>query len=676
MRSERLLTYGVAPLTLFSVALVLRLYFFSGFILCDDVEEYALIEQLALKGPTFQGHLQYRFMMWWLNVLFFRLFGPSEGSFFLPTLLMSSSLSVVGYGLLLRNGYARGASFLGGLLVATAPFEILLGTLRANDLILAWLLALALLAFVPFGQQPGRQGVAVAFLLWLAFYTKLWAVYVLPALGVHYLAQVLCEKEKRGVVAFVLTSASLHAATALYWKARIGVFLPFVTAFSATYPVEARDLPALFLRYPRNVFVGSEFGTTLFGYVPHLLCALVATKTLLWLWTRKRDGRLAFDRLDAILLAYYVSFGLLLNFVPNHFVVDRYYSAPRIFRYLAPVSFPMTVHAGKILLDIGAVYGRGSLRPYVAALLWVVILAGNGVQAAEASRPGRTQRRALLAVVADIRTQCPPRVLCEAWQSFFLRQVYLKGACAPTSVPGILRTHSARDYERWLADHQGTLPTGTTLITGVGSCVHYGCHGCGFRLREFSAPLSAEWALVEEYAPLDYVPRPEPVRLWRLTQRPAPQERGGRVVAPEEVAKGPAVLFAQGMTRFDASEYVDARRHFAALLTTYPDSAMSEDAAYFHAVSFWREGDAHATVTEFSKLLDTYPDGRWAAGAHYHIGLAYKDLGNVDLARQQFVQVMSAAPPNDPLSGLARDQLQELPRPSLWEQVRTWWVSR
>ena len=153
-RRASLQTYLILPLLLLTVALSLRAFFFSGFILCDDAEEFALTKLIADQGPTFAGHLQYRFSMWGFNVLSLRLLGSSETAFFLPTLLMSASLSVVAYLLLQAGAYSRRNSFLAGLFVASAPFEILLGALRANDLILAWFLALALLAFMGLSNRP------------------------------------------------------------------------------------------------------------------------------------------------------------------------------------------------------------------------------------------------------------------------------------------------------------------------------------------------------------------------------------------------------------------------------------------------------------------------------------------------------------------------------------------
>lgn len=121
-------------------------------------------------------------------------------------------------------------------------------------------------------------------------------------------------------------------------------------------------------------------------------------------------------------------------------------------------------------------------------------------------------------------------------------------------------------------------------------------------------------------------------------------------------------IFKKGMSYFDAFDYPEARRHFAMILQNATNSAYTEDATYFHAVTFWREGDLHSTIREFSKLLDKYARGRWAAGAHYHIGLAYKDLGDIEKARREFAVVLENFSSDGSVSALAKDELSKLPR--------------
>src|SRR2546427_1928168 len=245
MTRPALLRRVVLAAVILAWACALRVVFFSGFVLCDDREEFWIAVHASAYGPVLSDQFQLRFGIWLFNAAAFKLFGVSEFAFFAPTVLMSASLGVVGYAILVRWGYPLLAAFAAALMIAAAPFEILLGTLRANDVILAWLVGLALAALVVLDEQPLRQGPAVALLGWLAFYVKLWVVYFLPALGLHYLLDAWRRGRWRSGVAFALASLLLHGATCALWKWRTGYWLPFIWSHAATYPVPSGDLPGV-----------------------------------------------------------------------------------------------------------------------------------------------------------------------------------------------------------------------------------------------------------------------------------------------------------------------------------------------------------------------------------------------------------------------------------------------
>src|SRR6058998_2371795 len=228
MTRAALLRRVVLPAVILAWACALRVVFFSGFVLCDDRQEFWSAVQAFAYGPTFSDQFFLRFGVWLFNVAAFKLFGVSEFGFFFPTTLMSASLAVVGYAILVRWGYALLPAFAAALMIAAAPFEILMGTVRANDVILAWLVGLALAALVVLDERPVRQGLVVALLGWLAFYVKLWVVYFLPALGVYYLLEAWRRGRWRGAVVFALASLVLHGATCAFWRQRTGSWLPFI----------------------------------------------------------------------------------------------------------------------------------------------------------------------------------------------------------------------------------------------------------------------------------------------------------------------------------------------------------------------------------------------------------------------------------------------------------------
>ena len=665
----------IPPSALFLLALGLRLYFFSGFILCDDVEFFQLTQVVYTNGLTFQGVLQYRFMVWLPHLLGFHLLGMSEAGFMLPLWLFSSSLSPLAYFLMRRWGYPISAAFFTGLVVASAPFEVLIGTVVSNDLTLEWLMAIGFIAFTLWKKSPVRLGLAWAILLWLGFYTKLWVVYGLPLLGVHYLIDLWKRKVWRGLLTFMAAGLVLHLPTVLLWKWKMGMFFPFLSAHSATYAVPTKELTALFAQYPQLIFEGSQFGTTLFGWLPYLWLLLLAAKLLarsIPSWKTKPGGM---DTHDMALLALCTVFFLMLNFFPNAFRFDRYYSMPRIFRYLAPLSWPLALHSAKMVWDLSLLCFNRRWKPVFFSLAALLLIALNVLQTHQATGPGRQTRSIQVEIIRDLRRLCPPKILIESWQSFFLQHLYLQESCASNAIVPIVNIYQAVDHEDWLARNETALPGGTILISGIGSCVHYTCYNCGFRLVHFNRPLSNSWKLLREYASLSYLPQPEPVRLWQLapasTARQGDQKaETGLPAIPSGFSGGAQEAFPLGMRAFEKAQYPAARQYFDFIRTRMPDSALAEDAFYFYAVTFWREANFPMTIAEFQKLLDKYPQGRQAAGAHYHIALAYKEMRKWEEARQHLQIILDQFSQDETTYQLAKDQIRQFPSPPLWDRLK------
>src|SRR5207253_6126435 len=345
-----------------------------------------------------------------------------------------------------------------------------------------------------------RQGLAVALLGWLAFYVKLWVVYFLPALGLHYLLDAWRRGRWRSGVAFALASLLLHGATCALWQWRPGYWLPFIWSHAATYPVPSGDLRGVLRVYPGMLLHGSEFGTTLFGSVPYLVVLGLALK-LAGTVARRLGVPYRMDARDWALFGCYASFLLLLSFFPNSFTFDRYYSAPRIFRYLPPLSFPRTLHRAKMVLDL--VPARAGWLA-VAALL--ALTGSNLRQTAQATAPGRAYRARLMAIVRDVRERRPPMLVTEGWVSYFLSNVYLRDLARKIEVVPVIDIYDARDYEAWLWRRQSGLVPGTLLLTGVGSWVQYSALRGRFRLALFQRGLDPAWKLLKDYGPLAYHP--------------------------------------------------------------------------------------------------------------------------------------------------------------------------
>ena len=646
--------HGLAVVALLAVAFSVRWWLRQGLVLGDDPQEYAVLLHILSNGPMLTDQLHLRFSGWIFNHLAFWLGGISETNFLLPTALLTSTLGVMAYAIFVRWGYGRLRAFLGGLLVALAPFELVLGSLRANDSYLELAIALGFTALVLLEDRPIRQGIALALCFWFGFYVKMFVVYALPALGLYY----LIGRRWRALASFTVASIVVHGATCLYWKAKIGSFAPFFSAYAANYPVPRSDLPDLFLKYPHLMFVGSfEFPTTLWGYLPHVLVILLAVK-LVGTLVRSFPEWLRFDRGDRMLLVLWGSLFLLFEFFPNGFKLDAYYSVPRIFRYLAPISFPIALHAAKCVLDVTRLRVVGMPSGAVAVGLVAPLLALYVAQAWQANGPSRIYRRTFEAVRRDIRTMRPPMLVAESVLASYLRDLYLDPDESETQVTILHVEHAAADYERWIRAHEGGLPNGTILVTGLASFIHYGAHIDGPRLAWFQQPLSPAWKLVREYETLWYLPRPEPARLWQLERPETATEIVHDVREDLSSLRGiddPAALLRDGMARYDKTDYPGARVYFRKLRAmSHPEA---ENGAFFYAATFFRQADWRRARHEFKHLLDRFPSGRWVAPAYWHIASCEKNLGRTGRARRLFMLVVRRFPDDTSTVNMARRDL-------------------
>jgi len=494
------------------VSLVLRLIYFQGFVLGDDGFELGLMQAPHWTSSAYHNQLLIRFIAWGPNALILKLFGTHLCSFFLPTVAMSASFSALGYAYLRRIGYAPGAALAAGLFIASVPFEILLGTLRANDLIVAWCMAIALLTWL----WPTRHRLAAGLLcgvwLWLAFYVKLWAYYVLPGMIVVALWQWKDPGLRRAALGFAISTAALHGVASIFWALKLGHAFPFLTYMPATYPAPRHTLADLFQQYPRMILEGSPFGTTLFGVLPWIVLITMTIKLVQHVWGNRTP---AWDKTDLWLAAWTLSFFVFLNFWTSHFRLDQYYSPARIFRYLAPLSFPLALIAAKNLIDISHAWRDDRWTRRVMAILWVGLFSVNLVQARQATQPGRDYRQATRQALAFIQNRpSTPRVITDYWQGTFFHNVYLKQALPGISVESSPAYLSATNCEAWIQTHQSAWPKETLLITGLSDYTHYGCTTCGMRLSQFNAPLDAIWTLGAELGSLPYGPSQEPARIW------------------------------------------------------------------------------------------------------------------------------------------------------------------
>lgn len=663
-------SFALLTLSLFLLALAPRLIYFQGFVLGDDTMELATAMEIKNGRIDLENHLHRRFGVWIFNVLVFYLLGVSEFSFFLPTMLFTASTAVIAYLLFKALGYSTLISFLSGLVMATAPFEVFIGTLRANDVYLGWVLALGIWVMVALKQRPVAQGLTIAVLFWFGFYVKLWIVFILPVLGIYWLKQGIVHRQWKPLISCVALSLVLHGLTCLFWKQTIGFYLPFLHSHAATYPTPPEALWTEWWRYPNFFLHGTFLKTTLFGSIPWLYLGLLGLKTVCSVFKTKM-GRL--DSFDWWLVALFWSFFLLINFFPNSFKFDAYYSMPRIFRYLYPLSFVITLHVCKMLVDLlRELPWPPHYNTRLMVFLMVALSGWNLVQVREATFPGVNYRQNLHAMLKVIQAEPPPVLVTEAFFYHFLNATYFKEYHIDSIVKTAFHTFSAQQHEAWLKQRQDTFESGTLLLTGLGSYVYIAPYYNGFRLRHFRGNLDPRWQLKHEFGLLSWLPTPEKARLWEWSgkAKPSPQQSEALQASKQLTDEQ---LFEKAIAHFDRLEYEQAKLHFAEIIHLHPSSLWSADSYYFHTICAIRQQKWRTAINEFKQFLILNPDTYWKAGVLYHLGIAHEYLHMDNQAIDYFKQVLKEHADDKPLVKLSKEHLQELRgKLSLLPWIRSW----
>ncbi len=617
---------------LFVLTFATRICFFSGFILGDDTQEFQLVQLALSRSLAPDDQLSFRFGVWLPNAIIQALLGTHEATFFLPTWLFSAVNPVIGYLCFRQLKYSRLEAFAGGALIGLSPFEVLIGTVRANDLFLETSLALLFYVCLSLGSRPGVQGTLAAVFFWWAFYIKLWAVFALPVIGVFFLYRALTPSGKRALFYFCAVSMLLHLCTVTCFKLVSGYFIPFTRFLPGTGPVPPSALTELFAIYPRYILFGSEHQTTLFGLVPYMLAVGVGLKAV---FSLTRRSSFALDRLDLWLILAWGSFFFLLNFCPNHFRFDRYFSAPRIFRYLTPLSFFFALHTAKCVVDLSRALFRHRYAPAISLLICTAaVLPGT----LEALSPGRAYGRIVFQIRNELSASCPPAFITDSHQDFLFNEIYLR-QCPETAVLAPRKLDTA-DCESGLRAMEPELPEGSVLLTGLPFYAYHTCLHCSFRLSHFAQPLNPRWQELRSFGTQFYDPSHEPVRLWRLSTNGIQAPELTLLSASEAQSQTAEQLFARGISYFDKEDYANTRRYMKTVESYFPQDSRSADARYFYAVSFWRERKFHETTRQFRQLLQDYPASHWVPAAWVHIGMSQAALKRRLEAEAAFTKVI------------------------------------
>jgi tol-pal system protein YbgF len=98
---------------------------------------------------------------------------------------------------------------------------------------------------------------------------------------------------------------------------------------------------------------------------------------------------------------------------------------------------------------------------------------------------------------------------------------------------------------------------------------------------------------------------------------------------------------------------------FQDFLSTYPDSELADNAAYYLGVSYFDQGRYDQALQAFDQVINVYPQGNMVPAAHFKKGTAFQELQRNNEAIDVLRRLISLFP-DSPEANLARQDLQRL----------------
>jgi TolA-binding protein len=109
-------------------------------------------------------------------------------------------------------------------------------------------------------------------------------------------------------------------------------------------------------------------------------------------------------------------------------------------------------------------------------------------------------------------------------------------------------------------------------------------------------------------------------------------------------SEDPAVLYAEALSRFDASDYAASRELFARVIEGHPETASASNASYFNAVTYFKQAEYRQAAAAFQRLTQRYPESHWVPEAYYHLALCAAALEGPAQARRAYELVIARFP--------------------------------
>ena len=483
-------------LALMALALAVRLAYFSGWGLGDDVIYRHFIHSILENRIIPADNTSYRVTWWFPTALACRILGLSEAGMIAPVTVIAT----LGIGVVYAFGKAlwgRPGGLIAALLLVVHPLDFAWSTMLAGDFFVSFFSALAILLVLRALRQEDDAWkrwcwIGAAASLWLTYHAKVSAVLLVPPIAL------MCWRQRhridRHVGAFVITAGLLFGASALVSYVFTGdPIAPYHAELSyqglvGETAISHRLTPYVFWFYPGAVFLPDQWGDLLFSIYPYLLIALFLVSPHLGIQTS----------LDVFFWILFVALGMQFNIQREDGI---WIAGFRNLRHTHVLVYPT------VLLLAGYFAGLRSRFPKVAHVTLGVLLAVSAWQSISTATKTHV-------AFADRRNACyflaglAPKTVYTDFQIETWASILPQWKQGFSELEGFDR---ARRRVQIAAVKSGY------LVTGGAREPHHGCIDCIPRAEEISG---SQWRLLKEFpGPATATGwRPEPLRIWEAVE--------------------------------------------------------------------------------------------------------------------------------------------------------------
>lgn len=475
---------------LMTAGLALRVAFWSGLGLGDDVLFRSFLVQIIANRGIQTGNFVYRFTWWLPTVVSGRLFGTGDVGLVAPI----TAAAVVGIGVVYAIGlllFGRAGAVIAAALVVVHPLDVAWSTMLANDVYFSLCAAATILAVLratePDVPDRRRRWLVAGVLLWLAYHAKVTAPALVPAIAMI----VWGRRQTAGIATFVVAAAILFGASALVSYAIAGdPLVPLTSELSAQGLLGPESLTHhrlnadTFWTYPRVLFLRDHLGDRLFSAQPHALVACALLAPLLAL------------RSSSAVAWWLLAIGLAMQLNVQRFA-GEWIAGFRNIRHTHVFVYPVALLLAGYLAAFRARFPRFGTAAIMALL---AVGAWDSVSVATKTHVAFADRRAAIHFLATL----PPRTI---YGDFALKEsVTLHGTWQTPPVFLVLEG----DADKRRAQLARLAPG--YLVTGGAREPYYGCEWCIPRGDDLEP---GKWTLLRELpGPSPTSWRAEPVRIW------------------------------------------------------------------------------------------------------------------------------------------------------------------